>query len=229
VSQREETDMSSIMITPVVATALEPWIAARTPQASRGILAAGAFCLAAFMYALAVAFDLPVPRLVIDRNPALGFGLDLLLLAGFVAHFHFVQQHGKRFIGVARFPQLSRLAPALVQAGCIAVLFFALWQPLPQPVWQIASPLAATLLWVGYGAGWLLLLWRARDAKFLVAGLCLVEWSTPAMTLGHLVFAIGLTAFAVTYRQALSQLANGDLPPSWRPNAMARLGTGAVE
>jgi hypothetical protein len=31
------------------------------------------------------------------------------------------------------------------------------------------------------------------------------------MTLGHLVFAIGLTAFAAAYREALAQLALGDL------------------
>jgi hypothetical protein len=89
-------------------------------------------------------------------------------------------------------------------------LFFGLWQPLPQPVWQVASPLAATLLWVGYGTGWLLLLGKARHPKFLLAGVCLVEWSAPGMTLGHLVFAIGLTAFAATYREALARLARGD-------------------
>jgi hypothetical protein len=221
--------MTNIVSTRTVATAVEPaparrrnrQIAAQAPQASRGVLAASAFCLAGFMYALAVGFDMPVPRLDIAPNPALGFGLDLLLLAGFVAHFHFVQQHGKARFRAAHFPHISRLALALVQAGSIAVLFFALWQPLAQPVWQVASRLPATLMWVGYGAGWLLLLSRARAAKFLVAGVCLVEWSTPGMTLGHLVFAIGLTAFAVIYRRSLAQLANAELPRCRRLPAAA--------
>jgi preprotein translocase subunit SecY len=221
VNQREfeETVMANIVITRIVATTLDPApirrrnqnIAARTPRASQGILAGSVFCLAAFLYALAVGFDLPVPRLEIEHDPALGFGLDLLLLAGFVAHFHFVQQRGMVPVRAAQLPQISRLALALVQAGCIAVLFFALWQPLPQAVWQVAAPLAATLLWLGYGAGWLLLLGKAHDPKLLLVGVCLVEWSAPGMTLGHLVFAIGLTAFAAAYREALAQLALGDL------------------
>jgi hypothetical protein len=229
--------MANTVITRIVATVLEPEsarrrnpnLAARAPRASQGILAAGVFCLAAFMYALAVGFDMPVPRLGIDQDPALGFGLDLLLLAGFVVHFHFVQQRSRAPFRATYFPRISRLALALVQAGCIAVLFFGLWQPLPQPVWQVTSQLPATLLWMGYGAGWLLLLLRARDARFLVAGMCLVEWSAPAMTLGHLVFAIGLTAFVVTYRQALAQLASGELPRCRALNPTARLNARAAE
>jgi hypothetical protein len=191
---------------------------ARAQWPSQRVLTASAvFCLVAFAYALAVGFDLPVARLRIEHDQALAIGLDLLLLAAFTAWFRRVLQPRERNLRVPYCPGCPRcmrrtLVQALLQVGCIAVLFFGLWQPLPQLVWQVASPIAAALLWVGYGAGWLLMLWRARDPVLLVAGVCLVEWSAPGMTLGHLVFAIGMTALAAGNRETLSSLARSDLP-----------------
>jgi hypothetical protein len=224
--------MASLVYPPSIATFLSPpWASlrnslrnsvrnhlldARAQWPSQRVLTASAvFCLVAFAYALAVGFDLPVVKLRIEHDPALGIGLDLLLLAAFIATFHWAQRPREMNLRVPNCPGCPRctrraLAQALLQVGCIAVLFFALWQPLPQAVWQVASPMAAALLWVGYGAGWVLMLWKARDPKFLLAGVCLVEWSAPGMTLGHLVFAMGMTAFATKYRRALSKLACGD-------------------
>ncbi len=56
------------------------------------------------------------------------------------------------------------------------------------------------------------MLGRAREPALLVAGVCLVEWSAAGMTLGHIVFAIGMSVFAAHNRKALSFLARGDDP-----------------
>jgi hypothetical protein len=189
---------------------------ARAQWPSQRVLTTSAvFCMVAFAYALAVGFDLPVAKLRIEHDPALAIGLDLLLLAAFIAAFHWAQRPRELNLRVPYCPGCQRcarraLAQALLQVGCIAVLFFGLWQPLPQPVWQVASPMAAASLWVGYGAGWVLMLRKACTPMLLLLGVCLVEWSAPGMTLGHLVFAMGMTAFAAKYRRALSKLACGD-------------------
>jgi len=190
----------------------------RPRWASKRVLVDSAlYCLLGFAYALAVAFDLPVPRLRIEHDPSLAIGLDLLLLASFNVQFRWLQRPRELNLRVPYCPGCRRctsraLARALLQAGGTVAVVFGLWQPLPQLMWHVASPIAATLLWVAYGMGWSLMLWRARDPLLLVAGVCLVEWSAPGMTLGHLVFAIGMSAFAVHNRKALALLARGDDP-----------------
>ena len=124
--------------------------------------------LAALAWALAIAGGLRAPLLRPVQDPALAFGVDLLLLVA-----------------------------------------FGLWQPLPLAVWSVESPVAAGWLWTGYAMGWTLLLWGERDPEVIVAGICLVEWCVPGMSLGHLLFAIALSAFALKYRRALAALAAG--------------------
>lgn len=117
------------------------------------------------------------------------------------------------------------LAVALV-LGCI----FVFWQPLPQTLWSIKSPLLYPLIWSLYVFGWLLTfaatfmhnhfdlmglrqVWRyargkpQKPAPFreralykhirhpLMLGLLIAFWSTPHMTLGHLVFSAGMTVY----------------------------------
>ena len=165
--------------------------------------------LAALAWALAIAGGLRAPLLRPVQDPALAFGIDLLLLAGFALHFHLVQRPGAPLAGWLPASRAPRAAVALLQAAVLLLVAFGLWQPLPLAVWSVESPVAAGWLWTGYAMGWTLLLWGERDPEVIVAGICLVEWCVPGMSLGHLLFAIALSAFALKYRRALAALAAG--------------------
>ena len=179
--------------------------------ASRAWLAASAVVgLAALAYALAIAFGLADSLLRVEQDHALAFFIDLAVLMAFTLHFHHVLRPGARFAYGCSTRSVPRLASALLQSSALLVFAFGLWQPLPQSVWTVVSPLAAAWMWTGYALGWTLLLWGERKPAVLVAGLCLVEWCVPGMSLGHLVFAVGLTAFAFRYRGALAELARGN-------------------
>jgi hypothetical protein len=153
--------------------------------------------LASFAYAAAVCVGGPVPRLGVVTSTTGAVAVDVLLLAALALHFHFVERPGA--------PLLPRACAALPKVALLVALFFGLWQPLPMHVWAFTTSAAVVPLWLGYAAGWALLLLRAKRPACLVAGVALVEWSAPTLSLGHLVFAIGLTAFVVAYRVSLAQ------------------------
>jgi hypothetical protein len=153
--------------------------------------------LASFAYALAVCVGSAVPRLGATSSVVAGLAVDAALIAALVLHFHFrVRPEARRVSGTPG---------ATWEIALLIALFFALWQPLPMHVWAVTSGAAVKVLWIGYVAGWILTLSRSRSQWGLVAGVVLVEWSAPTLSLGHLVFAIGLTAFVVAYRGALAR------------------------
>ncbi len=128
-------------------------------------------------------------------------------------------------------PPLERSVYVLF-ASLALILLFALWRPIPQPIWTVASPAGAALLWALFAIGWLLVLvstylinhfelfglqqaWlhlrrrTAAPARFrtpllyrvvrhpLYSGFFLAFWSTPRMTVGHLLLAIGMGVYTL--------------------------------
>lgn len=120
-------------------------------------LAAYALFFGSFAYAIGFVGDLFVPK-SIDSGPASPTGAAALVDAALLALF--ALQHS----GMAR-PALkrwwTRLVPEPIErstyvllASSALLLLFALWRPLPTPVWHAEAPAAVAALWTLFALGW---------------------------------------------------------------------------
>lgn len=158
--------------------------------------------------------------------------LDLGLIALFgLQHSVMARPAFKQWMATTVPVHLQRAVYVLATSVMVGLLIL-LWQPLPAMVWQVQDSVAATLLWLLYGIGWLLLVaatfmidhfelfglaqpfrhWRSlppppdefRTAWLyrymrhpIYTGWLVIFWATPQMSVGHLLFAIGMSAYIV--------------------------------
>jgi methanethiol S-methyltransferase len=126
-----------------------------------GLLAYGLF-LGAFLYAIGFVGNLVVPK-SIDSGAAGPLVPALLVNAGLLTLFA-VQHSGMARPGFKRWwtriiPDAIERSTYVLLASGILILLFALWQPMPQPIWDLTGePLAASALWALFGVGWLIVL-----------------------------------------------------------------------
>jgi protein-S-isoprenylcysteine O-methyltransferase Ste14 len=144
--------------------------------------------------------------------------IDSALLLGFaVQHTVMARPWFKRHLpaGIER--------PSFVLASALALgLLLWQWRPVPAVVWQVRAAPWVALIWLLYGAGWLI----AVAATFMIdhgefvglrrpigepvleerylyrfvrhpmmLGLLIAFWATPRMTVGHLFFAAAGSAY----------------------------------
>lgn len=96
------------------------------------------------------------PKLTGTTAGAVALGLGLVGLFG-VQHTIMARPAFKRWWARVVPPVLHNSVFTLL-SGLLILLILGLWQPLPQVVWHVETPLVATLLWVLKGAGWAYLL-----------------------------------------------------------------------
>jgi protein-S-isoprenylcysteine O-methyltransferase Ste14 len=130
---------------------------------------------------------------------------------------------GRRSSDLAGRARAERSTYVLVSA-LMFVLLVAVWRPIPTVVWRIDGPAARSVVVALSLAGWALVLLAsfaidhfelfdaARDREPakdvfrtpvlyrvvrhpLYLGFLIAFWSTPTMSVGHLVFALGMTAY----------------------------------
>ena len=125
-------------------------------------LAAYAFFLGSFLYAVFFVGDVVVPKTIDTGRPASlaeALVVDALLLGLFAAQ-HSVMARRSFKAWWARFvpPPLERSTFVLAASAALALLLWQ-WRPIPQPVvWRIESPPAALLLRAVFWIGWATLL-----------------------------------------------------------------------
>ena len=96
----------------------------------------------------------------------------------------------------------TRLVPGPIEHStyalftCIVLLIlFRQWRPVPLVIWNIESAIGQSLVWLLFGLGWLLaifgLLLTNHSGRLWLqkAGVTVAMWTTPRMTLGHVLFA----------------------------------------
>lgn len=206
-------------------------------RALMGRAAYGIACYTVFAVSLAVLggflSNLPGWPVTIDGKATLPAGqaavIDLLLIAGFgLQHSGMARRAFKR--------RLTRVLPEPVErstyvltSSLTVILLCLLWQPIPAPVWRVASAPAAAAL-MALGAAGLVLAAQASFAidHFALFGLrqsgvvrgqgaqgfitpgayghvrhpiylgtLILLWAVPVMSMGHLIFSLGLSIYTV--------------------------------
>lgn len=164
-------------------------------------------------------------------SPWLAGVLDLGLIALFGLQHSVMARPGfKQWMSASVPAHLQRAVYVIVTSVVVVVLLILLWQPLPAVLWHVQDSFNATLVWMLYGFGWLLLVaatfmidhfelfglsqpfrhWRSLSAPHdefrtswlyrymrhpIYTGWLVIFWATPQMSAGHLLFAIGMSAY----------------------------------
>lgn len=196
-------------------------------------LVAYAIFFATFLYLICFVGDL-VPNRTVDRGPdaplALAVVIDLALIAVFGLQHSVMARPAFKARWTRIVPEAAERSVYVLLASLALVLVFALWRPIPQPVWDVSRTWAEMPVWLLFMAGWGIVLvstfllnhfelfglqqaWfnysrrqadkpQLRQPLFykwvahpLYSGFFLAFWAIPLMTVGHLLLAVGLSAY----------------------------------
>jgi protein-S-isoprenylcysteine O-methyltransferase Ste14 len=179
---------------------------------------------ASFAWLFAFVGDFLIPRTVDWGRPAplgeaLAVDVGWFVLFG-VQHSVMARERFKARLLRVVTPALERSIFVLVSALLLLLLLWQ-WRPLPQVVWDVQAAPWRQLLVGLYLAGWVqtvassffidhFAMFGVRDAKPgplgapylyrfvrhpIYLGFLVVFWATPRMTVGHLVLALGMSAY----------------------------------
>lgn len=129
------------------------------------ILLYGAVCylifFVSFLYAIGFVGNLVVPK-SIDSGVVASFGQALLinvLLLGVFAMQHSVMARPAFKRWWTQFvPQAMERSTYVLLSSLALILLFWQWRPMPEVVWDVASPLGRNILWAVFWIGWVLVL-----------------------------------------------------------------------
>lgn len=126
-----------------------------------GVVAYAVF-LGTFLYAIAFTGNLLVPK-SIDSGAAGGLwtaiAVNALLLTLFAVQHSGMARPGFKRWWTRVIPEpIERSTYVLLASGTL-ILLFALWRPMPQPIWDVTgNTVAASVLWATFAMGWLIVL-----------------------------------------------------------------------
>jgi len=191
--------------------------------------------------------------------------VDALLLLLFAVQHSVMARPGFKDVLTRVVPRPVERSTYVLASSLALVVLMALWQPIPQAVWQVEGPIASALLTGAFFAGvglvllstflidhfdlfglrqvWLFFRGRPYEHKRfttpllyrhirhpLYVGWFATMWFTPAMSLGHLLFAVvgtGYVLLAIVYEERDLLRFLGDDYRRWRertPMFLPKLG-----
>jgi protein-S-isoprenylcysteine O-methyltransferase Ste14 len=119
--------------------------------------------LATFLYLVGFVGDFAMLPATVDRGAAVASLLPALIIdIGLIAFFGLQHSMMARPAFKRRW---TRIVPPPIErsiyvlcASLMLILLFALWQPIPAPLWQIDSPIGVAAIWALFGLGWAIVL-----------------------------------------------------------------------
>lgn len=196
-------------------------------------LIAYAIFFATFLYLIAFVGDLPFAPITVDRGPAAPVAaavlINLALIGLFGVQHSVMARQGFKQAWTRIVPKQAERSVYVLAASATLIVLVLFWRPISGDVWNV-SGVAATVLWLVFAAGWLIVLlstflinhfelfglqqaWlhvRQREAAApqfrqplfyklvrhpIYAGFFLAFWATPQMSFGHLLLAVGMSAY----------------------------------
>ena len=127
-----------------------------------GVLAYVVFFVT-FLYLVAFVGDLLWMPRTVDRggplvSPAQAVAIDLALVAIFGLQHSVMARPAFKRAWTRVVPQPIERSVYVLLASAALILMFVLWRPIPAPIWDIRSGPAATIIWVLFACGWLVVL-----------------------------------------------------------------------
>jgi len=121
-------------------------------------IAAYAVFFATFLYLICFVGNFPVTPVTVDRGPdspvAVAVVIDLVLIALFgLQHSVMARQGFKRAWTRVVPPRAERSVYVLV-ASLMLIILFLFWRPIEGTLWDARGSALEMLLWIGFGAGW---------------------------------------------------------------------------
>lgn len=120
--------------------------------------------LGTFLYAIGFVSGLIVPK-TIDSGTATTFQtailIDLLLLSVFAVQHSGMARRGFKRVLTGLVPAVVERSTYVLCASLALILLFAFWQPLPDVVWNVGSPLIAMGIAALSALGWLIVLYSS--------------------------------------------------------------------
>jgi protein-S-isoprenylcysteine O-methyltransferase Ste14 len=118
---------------------------------------------ATFLYLIAFVGNLPWVAVTVDRGGILGPAttaliVDIALIALFGLQHSVMAREGFKRGWTRIVPKPIERSTYVLLASLMLIILFLFWRPVPATVWNVENQAAATLLWVLFGAGWLVVL-----------------------------------------------------------------------
>ena len=206
-------------------------------------LVAYAIFFATFLYLICFVGNVPIAQVTVDRGPespvAVAVAINVFLIALFGIQHSVMARQGFKRAWTRLVPPPAERSVYVLVASLTLIILFTFWRPIEGTVWDARGTALELPLWVGFAAGWLIVLvstfllnhfelfglqqaWlhmrgRAADppqlrqplfykwvAHPLYSGFFLAFWATPLMSYGHLLLAVGMSAYmliAIRYEE----------------------------
>ena len=167
----------------------------------------------------------------LDVHPVAAAVIDLCLISMFGLQHSLMARPWFKSHVMAHVPAAFQRATYVHAANTCLLSLIVFWQPINIEVWSVSAPLR-DLLWIGFVAGWVILLVGALSFGIfdllgidqmrawalnrppptsrlktgflyrtlrhpMYVGVLLALWSTPRMSVGHLLLAYGMTLYVL--------------------------------
>ncbi len=117
---------------------------------------------ATFLYLIAFVGDLALVPVTIDRGPAAGVPVAVLVDLGLIALFglqHSVMARpGFKRMWTRFVPLAAERSVYVLLASLVLIVMFVFWRPIPGLVWSIGGGTAEWIVWGLFATGWLVVL-----------------------------------------------------------------------
>jgi protein-S-isoprenylcysteine O-methyltransferase Ste14 len=125
-------------------------------------LIAYAIFLATFLYLIGFVGDLTILPTTVDKGPqsavAAALITDVALIALFGVQHSVMARQGFKQAWTRTVPRPIERSVYVLFASAALIILFAFWRPIAGSVWSVTNPLAQTILWALFAAGWAIVL-----------------------------------------------------------------------
>lgn len=117
---------------------------------------------ATFLYLIGFLANLSLLPHTVDSVPVnwgySAIAIDIILIAAFGIQHSVMARAGFKRAWTRIVPAAIERSVYVLVASLMLILLFLFWKPLPIPVWTVANPVGAAVLWGLFGLGWMIVL-----------------------------------------------------------------------
>ncbi len=125
----------------------------------------GLFCylifFATFLYAIGFIGNFVVPKSIdsgSERSLVEGLTVDVLLLGLFALQHSVMARPAFKRWWTRTIPSHMERSTYVLASSLALIMLFWQWRPLPEIIWDVEQPAGHVVLWVFFGAGWMVVL-----------------------------------------------------------------------